>query len=82
MNISEKVPVKFTCYTERYGSAERNHLSTLFFFYPGGIWDKGTWTLAAALDTYPPNNYNWIHFDGKESRAANGARRFVLVNYS
>lgn len=56
---SKKKFVDFTCYRYDYNSG----VCTLFLFYEDGVWNEDKLTVSEALHRYPPNEYEWIHFD-------------------
>jgi len=36
----------------------------MFLFYPDGEWDEDKQTLEEALESYPPEKYEWLHIEG------------------
>lgn len=53
-----KKEIEFTCYASRFNEG----LTTLFLFYPQGVWDEDKLTLEDALNKYPVEEYEWVYF--------------------
>ena len=51
--------IKFTCYEYNYSDG----VTTLFLFYPDGVWDEDKLSLSDALNNYPISEYEWVHFN-------------------
>lgn len=58
-----KENIKFICYRYVYHTDNGNSVTTLFSFYPNGVWDEDKLTIDEAVVQYPPDKYNWIHSD-------------------
>lgn len=57
-----KKRIKFSCYN--CGFTEGG--STVFLFYPDGVWDDWKYSLQEALEKYPPKVYEWTFFEEDE----------------
>ena len=52
--------ILFDCYKYYY---EQEGETTIFMFWPDGLWDEEKYTLEEALSAYPPSMYNWIKME-------------------
>lgn len=51
------IDIDFVCYKYRFAKG----ITTLFLFYPDGIWDEDKLTIKEALNKYPIELYNWLY---------------------
>jgi len=73
MEAKSKIDVRFICYEYKFTEG----VSTMFKFFPNGVWDEDKLVIEEALRNYPLDQYNWIHTEDEHDMAIN----FETGNY-